>query len=295
MIAGIEMGGTKTVVAVGEPDGILHEEYRYPTTHGPETFARAIEWLKERGTPDAIGVAAFGPVSVNRKRADYGSMLATPKPGWAGFSIIRALGAAFPDALVTIETDVNAAALAEADGSDDLVYITIGTGLGGGILSGGRLVHGALHPEFGHWFPRRAAGDAFAGVCPFHGDCLEGLASGPALAKRWGMEAKDLPPDHQAWEIESDYLAQSVMCLLATVNPSRVVIGGGVSQAEGFHARVESKVRERANGYFPALDENTPFVVPPKYGQQAGIRGALILATLLASPASQVSLSSLRG
>ena len=279
MIAGIEMGGTKTVVAVGEPDGTIHEEHRYPTTHGPETFNRAIQWLNERGTPDAIGVAAFGPVSVNRKRADFGSMLATPKPGWAGFSITGALGAAFPNARIGIETDVNAAALAEADGFDDLVYITIGTGVGGGILSGGRLVHGALHPEFGHWFPRRAAGDAFAGVCPFHGDCLEGLASGPALAERWGMDAKDLPPDHPAWEIESDYLAQAVMCLLATVNPSRVVIGGGVSQAEGFHARIECKVRERANGYFPALDENVPFVVPPKHGQQAGIRGALILAT----------------
>jgi fructokinase len=279
MIAGIEMGGTKTVVAVGEPDGTILEENRHPTTDGPETFARAIEWLNQRGIPDAIGVAAFGPVSVNRKRADYGSMLATPKPGWAGFSITGVLGAAFPKTHIGIETDVNAAALAEADGFDDLVYITIGTGVGGGLLSGGRLVHGALHPEFGHWFPRRAAGDAFAGVCPFHRDCLEGLASGPAIAKRWGMEAKDLPPDHPAWEIESDYLAQAVMNLLATVNPSRVVIGGGVSQSEGFHARVECKVRERANGYFPALDENVPFVVPPKHGQQAGIRGALILAT----------------
>ena len=180
MIAGIEMGGTKTVVALGEPDGTIHEEHRYPTTDGPETFARAIAWLNERGMPDAVGVAAFGPVSLNRKRADYGSMMATPKPGWARFSITGALGAAFPDARIEIETDVNAAALAEADGLDDLVYITIGTGVGGGLLSGGKLVHGALHPEFGHWFPRRAAGDAFAGVCPFHGDCLEGLASGPA-------------------------------------------------------------------------------------------------------------------
>jgi fructokinase len=278
MIAGIEMGGTKTVVAVGEPDGTIHEEQRYPTTHGPETFARAIEWLSGRGTPDAIGVAAFGPVSVNRNRADYGSMLATPKPGWAGFSITGVLGTAFPGTPVGLDTDVNAAALAEAEGIDDLVYITIGTGVGGGLLSGGRLVHGVLHPEFGHWFPRRAAGDDFAGVCPFHGDCLEGLVSGPALAKRWGMDAKDLPSDHPAWEIETAYLAHAVMSLLATVSPSRVVIGGGVSQAEGFHARVESKVRGLANGYFPALDENVPFVVPPKHGQQAGIRGALLLA-----------------
>jgi fructokinase len=116
---------------------------------------------------------------------------------------------------------------------------------------------------------------------------MEGLASGPAMAKRWGMDAKDLPPDHQAWEIESDYLAQAVISLLATVNPSRVVIGGGVSQAEGFHAKVECKVRERANGYFPALNENAPFVVPPKHGQQAGIRGALMLAAQVLIPSSK--------
>ncbi|BCX47533.1 ROK family protein [Haloferula helveola] len=277
MIAGIEMGGTKTVVAVGEANGSVIEEFRYPTTDGPETFATAIDWLGKRGVPSAIGVAAFGPVSVGRDRPDFGSMLATPKPGWAGFSITGALGEAFPEARVELETDVNAAALAEADGLEDLVYITIGTGIGGGVLSGGKLVHGVLHPEFGHWLPRRADGDDFAGVCPFHADCLEGMASGPAIAKRWGKEAKDLPAGHQAWEFETHYLAQAVMTLLATVNPARVVIGGGVSQAEGFHEQVEAKVREWANGYFPALDENKPFVVPPKYEQQAGIRGALLL------------------
>ncbi len=277
MIAGIEMGGTKTVVAIGEPDGTVHEEHRYPTEDGPGTFAAAIDWLRERGTPEAVGVAAFGPVSVTRNRADYGSMLATPKPGWAGFSITGALGEAFPEARVAIETDVNAAVLAEADGLEDVVYITIGTGLGAGILSGGRLIHGVLHSEFGHWLPRKSPGDDFKGVCPFHGDCLEGLASGPAIAERWGREAKDLPAGHQAWDFECDYLAQAVQVLLATVNPARVVIGGGVSQAEGFHQRVEQIVRERAADYFPALAENRPFVVPPQHGQQAGIRGALLL------------------
>jgi len=277
MIAGVEMGGTKTVVAVGEANGTVHEEYRFPTTDGPETYARLIEWLEARGVPEAIGVAAFGPVSVNPERADYGSMLATPKPGWAGFSITGALQGAFPEARISMETDVNAAALAERDGLDNLIYITIGTGIGGGGLAGGRMLRGAVHSEFGHWLPRRAPGDDFAGVCPFHGDCLEGLASGPAIARRWGKEAKDLPGDHQAWEFESHYLAQAVMTLLATVCPERVVIGGGVSQAEGFHELVEAKVRDWANGYFPALEENRPFVVPPQYEQQAGIKGALML------------------
>ena len=278
MIAGVEMGGTKTVVAVGETDGTVHEELRFPTTSGPETYQRIVEWIGERGRPEAIGVGAFGPVSVNPARADYGSMLATPKPGWKGFSITGALEQAFPEARVSLDTDVNVAAVAEAAGLESVINITIGTGIGGGGLVGGKMLHGAIHSEFGHWMPRRAPGDDFEGVCPFHGDCLEGLASGPSMTKRWGKEPKDLPADHPAWEMESHYLAQAVMTLLATVCPERVVIGGGVSQAEGFHEKVEAKVREGSQGYFAALEENRPFVVPPAHGQQAGIRGALMLA-----------------
>ncbi|MBB5352385.1 fructokinase [Haloferula luteola] len=278
VICGIEMGGTKTVVAIGRETGEVIEEFRYETTDGKETFARAIEWFSERGNPQTVGVAAFGPVDVNPSSEGFGSMLATPKPGWQGFSIRGALATAFPDAAFALDTDVNAAALAEAGDLQDLAYITIGTGIGGGILSGGRLVHGALHPEFGHWRPVRAKGDDFEGVCPFHGDCLEGLASGPSMAKRWGKEAKDLPLDHPAWDFEVHYLAEAVMTLLATVSTQRVVIGGGVSQAEGFHARVEKLVRERAAGYFPVAESEEPFVVAPRYGQQAGIRGALLLA-----------------
>ncbi len=272
------MGGTKTVVAIGNGAGEVLEEHRYETTDGPETFERAIAWFKERGQPSAIGVAAFGPVDVNPTSVEYGSMLSTPKPGWKGFSIRGALSDAFPGASFALDTDVNAAALAEAGGLPDLVYITIGTGIGGGILSDGRLVHGALHPEFGHWRPVRAEGDDFEGVCPFHKDCLEGMASGPSIAKRWGKEAKDLPDDHRAWEFEAHYLAEAVMTLLATVSPRRIVIGGGVSQAEGFHARVEKLVRERAAGYFPVAEGEETFIVPPRHGQQAGIRGALLLA-----------------
>jgi len=277
VIAGIEMGGTKTVVAVGQGDGTILEEFRYPTTNGEETFETAINWLRERGAPTAIGVAAFGPVSVNKSRPDYGQMLKTPKPGWAGFSIVGALKTEFPDVRVEIETDVNAALLAEANGFSDAAYITIGAGIGGGVMADGNLLHGAVHSEFGHWFPRKAAGDDFKGVCPFHGDCLEGLASGLAMKERWGKEPKDMSPDHRAWEFESYYLAQACTTLLASVNPARVVIGGGVSQAEGFHASVEAKLRVMVKGYFAALEENTPFVVPPTHGQQAGIRGALLL------------------
>ena len=163
------MGGTKTVGAVGRADGTVLEEFRFPTTSGEETFSRAIEWLNERGTPEAVGVAAFGPVSVNKSRPDYGRMLKTPKPNWTGFSIVDALKGAFPQVRVELETDVNAAVMAEADGLDDVADSTCGTGSGGGVMADGKLLHGAVHSEFGHWFPRRAPGDDFSGCCPFHG------------------------------------------------------------------------------------------------------------------------------
>jgi fructokinase len=277
MIAGIEMGGTKTVVAVCDADdGEIRAMHRIATTDGPETMAGAVEWLAGQGGIEAVGVAAFGPVVVDPDRADYGTMLATPKPGWAGFPVLGTLRDAFPGARMALDTDVNAAALAEAGDLRDVVYITIGTGIGGGVLSGGRLVHGAGHPEFGHFKVPRMPGDDFKGVCPFHGDCLEGMACGPAMERRWGRPASELPPGHPAWECEAHYLAHGVLALLAIVSPERVFIGGGVSQAAGFHAMVETKLRSLAAGYFPLPDDGA-FVVPPVHGQEAGIRGALAL------------------
>ena len=282
MIAGIEFGGTKTVVAMGDRDGNLIEEFRYPTTNPQHTLSIAIEWIRQRGIPESLGVAAFGPVMLADRGDDYGRMLATPKPGWEGFSISAFLRPAFPDCRLVIETDVNAATLAEsrlgaARGLEDVVYITIGTGIGAGVLTGGRLVHGSLHPEFGHLKVPRFSGDDFPGVCRFHGDCLEGLASGPAIANRWGAEGSSLPPGHAAWDMEAWYLAHGVLALAAILAPSRVVIGGGVSQAEGFHDRVQSTFRRLAAGYFMS-SEGADFIVPPALGQQAGIRGALLLA-----------------
>lgn len=281
MIAGIELGGTKTVVAIGGSDGDLTEEYRFSTTTPEETLGTAVEWIRERGVPEAVGIAAFGPVQVNRKADDWGRMLATPKENWSGVSITAQLSEAFPQADLRLETDVNAACLAEAKmgaavGLDNVAYITIGTGIGAGFLCDGRLLHGALHPEFGHVRLPRMEGDDFAGVCPFHGDCLEGMASGPAIEKRWGKAGSELDADHQAWKVESWYLAHGILAMLAIAPPQRVVIGGGVSQAEKLHQKTEKRLMEIAGGYFPAL-EHTPYVVPPKLGQEAGIRGALML------------------
>jgi len=284
MIAGIELGGTKTVVAIGDTSGNVSEEHRYPTTTPQETMAAAIEWLRTRGQPEAIGIASFGPVGIVQGRNEYGTMLATPKAGWPGANLTEQISAAFSGVKINIDTDVNAAALAEAKlgaarGIDDVVYITIGTGIGGGVLSDGRLIHGAMHPEIGHLKTPRMRDDDFPGVCPFHGDCLEGMASGPAIAKRWGKAAVELPAEHPAWETEAWYLAHGILALLTIVSPSRVIVGGGVSQAEGLHKQIHSRLKKIAAGYFPAA-ECDGFIAAPALGQSAGICGALLLAGL---------------
>lgn len=211
-------------------------------------------------------------------------MLPTPKAHWSGFSITGHLREAFPGLEITLETDVNAACLAEARigaaaGLDNVAYITIGTGIGAGVLCDGRLLHGALHPEFGHVLPPRKPGDDFEGTCPFHGTCLEGMASGPSIEKRWGRTGGELPTDHPAWDTEAWYLAHGIQSLLAIAPPEKVIIGGGVSQVEGLHEKTEKLLLELAAGYFPAL-KNSPYVVPPKLGQEAGIIGALMLTGL---------------
>ncbi|MEO5912761.1 MAG: ROK family protein [Luteolibacter sp.] len=284
MITGIELGGTKTVVAIGTEDGSIIDECRFPTTLPDETLGFVIDWLGGRGHPTHVGIAAFGPIGIVPGREGYGKMLATPKPGWAGFSLTDKIAAAFPNARIALDTDVNAAALAEskigaAAGMDDVAYITIGTGIGGGILSGGLLVHGALHPEFGHLKVPRMPGDDYRGICPFHRDCLEGLASGPAIKARWKKAAHELPANHPAWDMQAWYLAHGILSLLAIVSPSRVIVGGGVSQVDGLHARINARLEEIAGGYFPAAME-PGYVVAPALGQEAGIRGAFLLTSL---------------
>ena len=282
MRAGIELGGTKTVVALANDDFSVREQHRFPTTSPRETLQQAIDWLQERGDVTELGVGAFGPISVNLGCSNYGEVLATPKAGWEGFNVVKALEEGLPKARVVLDTDVNAAALAEAKlgvakGHENVAYITIGTGIGAGFLVESRLLHGALHSEFGHLKVPRHPDDAFAGVCPFHGDCLEGLASGTSLTQRWGCGGHELAADHQAWEWEAWYLAHGILSMLAIVSPSMVVIGGGVSQAEGLHARVEVQLRELAAGYFSVLTEARSYVVAPSLEQNAGIQGAFLL------------------
>lgn len=288
--AGIEAGGTKFVCGVGSnPDDLRKTEF--PTTSAAETLRQALVVIRDmaRGhTIQALGVASFGPIDLAPHSATFGYITSTPKPGWRNLDIVgelkRALGVP-----VAFDTDVNAAILAEvrwgaASGLSDAVYVTVGTGIGGGAFVGGQLLHGALHPEMGHLLiPHDLRRDPFAGTCPFHGDCLEGLASGPAMEKRWGVRGEGLPPDHPAWELEAHYLALGMMNIILTLSPQRIIMGGGVLRNGGVFPPLRKELRRLLNGYLQCpevLSEIDSFVVPPLLGDRAGVLGALALAEL---------------
>lgn len=286
----IEAGGTKFVCAVGSGPDDLREETRFETSDPARTLGRAVEFLRRaqdrHGALAAVGIGAFGPVDLHPAGPTWGRVTRTPKPGWNGADfagpIARALGRP-----VGFDTDVNAAALGErewgaARGLDDVLYLTIGTGIGGGAVVNGRPLHGLVHPEMGHMrVPHDRAGDPFAGDCPYHGDCLEGLASGRAIAARWGRPAQELPPEHPAWALETEYLAHAVANLTLTLSPRRVIIGGGVMSSGVLFAPLRRRVAELLNGYVQApelLERIDQFIVPPGLGGRAGVLGALVLA-----------------
>jgi fructokinase len=219
----------------------------------------------------------------------FGYITSTPKEGWIDTDIVGRLHSAL-NVPVAFDTDVNAAGLAEwrwgaAQGLRNFVYLTVGTGIGGGGMINGALIHGLVHPEMGHVrIPHDRQRDPFAGRCPFHGDCLEGLASGPALAERWGTPPESLAPDHPAWELEAEYLALALVNFICTLSPERIVLGGGVLQQEGLYQRVREKVLDCLNNYvrspaiIGAIDD---FIVPPSLGNRAGVLGAIALGQRL--------------
>lgn len=284
LFGAIEAGGTKFVCAVGtSPDDL--RETRFPTTTPSETIARAVEFFRAQPRVAAIGIGSFGPLDLHRDSPTYGYITTTPKPGWRNTDLAGALGRAL-DVPVECETDVNAAALGEhrwgaARGLDTFIYLTIGTGIGGGGLVSGKLMHGLIHPEMGHVrLPHDEARDPFPGVCPFHGDCLEGLASGPALEKRWGARAETLPAEHPAWELQAHYLALALVNYICTLSPQRIILGGGVMDQVQLFPLVRRKVVQLLNGYVqaPAIIEHIDtYIVPPALGARAGVLGALAL------------------
>jgi fructokinase len=281
---GIESGGSKWVCAIGTgPDDVRALE-TIPTTSPEETIGRAVEFFQRAGPVDAVGIGSFGPVDARAGSSTWGYVTTTPKPGWAntdvGQEIRRRLGVA-----VAFDTDVNAAALGEhrwgaGRGLRTLWYVTVGSGIGGGGIVDGAVLHGLHHPEFGHLrVPHDTAADPFPGVCPYHGDCLEGLASGPALAARWGQPA-DVLDDEAVWELEARYLALGLVAVIAVLSPERIVVGGGVALRDGLHERVRGELTGLMNGYF-GFEPPDDYVVPPALGSRAGVLGAIALAAVL--------------
>ncbi|HME37928.1 MAG TPA: ROK family protein [Steroidobacteraceae bacterium] len=287
---GVEAGGTKFVCAVGDERGKIHADVRFPTTDPISTLGKVRAFLEEHssrfGKLAGIGVGSFGPVELDRTGARYGFIGPTPKPGWSGTDIVGTLARAF-SCPIGFDTDVNAAALAEhrwgsARDVKNLVYVTIGTGIGGGVIVDGAPIHGLMHPEIGHIYPRRHALDlAFDGVCPFHGDCLEGVASGPAILARTGASLQQLDEAHPQWEIEADYLGQLCAQLVVTLSPQRIVMGGGVMSQARLLPLVRRRMQRWLGGYIDRdqlLAGIDRYVVPPELGVHAGVLGALALA-----------------
>ena len=289
LFGGIEAGGTKFVCAIGSGPADLRNEVRFPTTTPTETIDRAIAYFKEQAVQEplaAVGIAAFGPVDPNPESATFGYITTTPKPGWAntnfGQAISRALGVP-----VGFDTDVNGAALGEhrwgaAQGLDNFIYLTIGTGIGGGGLVNGRLMHGLIHPEMGHiLLPPHPDDPQPEGFCPYHGHCLEGMANGPAIEQRWGQRAETLPPDHLAWALEAHYLALGLVDLICTVSPERIIMGGGVMEQPQLFPMLRRQVQALLNGYVQSpviLEKIDEYIVPPGLGNKAGVLGAIALA-----------------
>lgn len=297
----VEGGGTKFVCAVGRgPDRILARE-RFETTTPQDTLRRVGEFLAEAAAGvslAAVGVACFGPLELDVHSPNFGCLLKTPKPGWSGAAIVGPLEQRL-GVPVRIDTDVNGAALGEwrwgaAQGCDPALYLTVGTGIGGGVVAGGRPVHGLLHPEMGHipvprlrWPDGRL--DDFPGACPFHGACLEGMASGPALQQRLGVPAEGLAPTDPVWELEAGYLALALATYVLVLSPQRLIVGGGVMQQAHLLTRVRRRLAHTLGGYVAreAVDaEALDYVVAPRFGQEAGLMGAFALADLSPRPPS---------
>jgi fructokinase len=290
LLGGIEAGGTKFVCAVGSGPQDILSKVSFPTTIPVDTLAQVARFFRkeqeEYGPLSAIGVASFGPVDPLPGSSTYGYITTTPKAGWASFDFVGALQEHF-SIPVGFDTDVNGAALGEwrwgaAQGLDTFIYMTIGTGIGGGGLVNGRLMHGLIHPEMGHIrLPHDWQVDPFPGICPYHGDCLEGIASGPAMEKRWGRRGEALQFDHPAWDLEAHYLALGLVNVICTLSPQRIVMGGGVMSQAQLFPLLRSKVQALLNRYVQApqiLEDIEHYIVPPGLGAQAGVLGAIALA-----------------
>lgn len=290
---GIEAGGTKFVCNVASgPDDVLAQE-RFPTTDPVETIEKTVEFFLpfiKTNQIDAVGIAAFGPVDLDPRSHTFGYITTTPKPGWAQVDLLGKIRSAL-GIPCAFDTDVNGAArgeyywIPENRDLDPLLYITVGTGIGVGGIVNGKTLHGLIHPEAGHMFvPHDRKEDPFPGICPYHEDCMEGLASGPSMAKRWGQPAETLPDDHPAWELEARYIGFMISNLVFNFSPRRIVLGGGVPQHTGLMEKVRINVKNQLNGYIQSqqiLEHIDGYIVPPALGSRAGVMGAIAMAKQL--------------
>ena len=283
----LEAGGTKMVLSVGNEQNELLEQAVIPTESPEETIPAMTGWFRDKGIA-ALGIGTFGPVDLNPDSPTYGWITRTPKQGWRDTPLLPPMR----DALgvpALIDTDVNAAALAEwklgaAKDLNSCLYVTVGTGIGAGLVIEGKLVHGLVHPELGHMILRQEPEDRTpAGFCPYHQGCLEGLASGPAIAKRWGRDARELPPEHEAWDLEASYLAQMCMNAVCAFSPEKIILGGGVMQQKHLFPLIRRKTQELLNGYICAreiTEQIDSYIVEPGLGTRSGATGALLLARM---------------
>ncbi|GGB42619.1 ROK family protein [Fictibacillus barbaricus] len=283
-LGAIEAGGTKFICGIGNEHGEVIERISIQTTTPDETMGQVIDFFKNKEV-DAIGVGSFGPVDLDVSSSTYGFITSTPKKYWNQFDLLGELKKHF-DVPIGFDTDVNAAALGEsvwgaAKGLDSCLYMTVGTGIGVGAVAEGKLIHGMLHPEMGHILVRRHEKDAYQGSCPFHGDCLEGMAAGPAIEARWGRKGVDLAANSGVWELEAYYLAQALVNYILVLSPQKIIIGGGVMKQEQLFPLVRKHTVKLLNGYIQhenILKNIDHYIVPPGLGDNAGLCGALALA-----------------
>lgn len=281
-LGGLEAGGTKMVLCVGNEQGEIFEQTSIPTKTPAETVPEIIKWFKDREI-EALGIGCFGPVDVSEKSPTYGQILDTPKLPWVHYDLLKNLQAELKVPM-KIDTDVNGSCLGEmvfgcARGIDSVIYITIGTGIGVGIAIGGKLVHGMLHPEAGHISVNRHPDDIGECVCPYHKNCFEGLAAGPSIEKRWGKKAYDLADNDLVWDIESQYIAEALVNYIMTVSPKKIILGGGVMHQEKLFPLIRKKVIELLGGYLntPELKDIDNYIVANSLNDNQGILGAMEL------------------
>lgn len=280
---GIEAGGTKMICVIGDENGRILDRMQIPTKTPEETMPIMIDYFKGKDIK-ALGIACFGPIDLNKDSKTYGYITSTPKLAWKNYDIVGA----FKKELgvpIGFDTDVNGSLLGEitwgcAKGLTDALYLTIGTGVGGGVMAGGKLLHGMLHPELGHIKMAVADGDTYKGKCPYHGTCFEGMAAGPAIEDRWGKKAVELADDDKVWDLESTYIAQALCTYILTLSPQIIILGGGVMHQEQLFPLIRKKVLEQLNGYIVTkeLKDIDNYIVPASLNDDQGIMGSVKLA-----------------